>query len=381
MKMRRKIECYKAVRLLTVLVLAALFLALPQGRAWADSIDLDRACSLTVLPAGTTSDYYEDLTQNTDAVVDLYKVADAVPVPGYDTFSLSLRSGFGQLSIPELPTNADWQNLAMQAFQAVQGGAGAQPVQPTVRGAAMKTAIDLSGESAGPGLYLVIARSGSVTAAADYTKTIQTDEGTDTLVTVVNSPIYEYQYEPQLIAVPTKDAVDVLDDEGTVIGSEINTANPGDWIYNPTIAMKPERESRMGDLEIVKTLQGFVGTEPVAFVFSIEAEWPDPASPNGKAFYSNTRTMFFSTDGTQRLKIEKKIPIGVEVTVKEEYSGTQYRLNFTDQEQMVTISAEEIVQAAFTNVFDRKIIEGIGIENHFEHDGSTWRWVERRTAA
>lgn len=48
----------------------------------ARAVDLDQECSLTVSPGEA-----EDL-QNADVVLDLYQVARAVPVSGYDTYSL-----------------------------------------------------------------------------------------------------------------------------------------------------------------------------------------------------------------------------------------------------------------------------------------------------
>ena len=251
-------------------------------------------------------------------------------------------------------------------------------------GAAADAAVALSGEGmetlGGPGLYLVVARGEDLTQATDYTKTIKDDADAEKQVTIANSKLYQYEYEPQLIAIPTKAAADVLDDTGAVIGTQINTANSGDWIYDPTIALKPERVYLLGDLEISKTLQGFIGTEPATFVFTVEAEWPDLNDNTKKESFSDTRTFSFSADGTQTIKIEKQIPVGVDVTVTEVYSGSHYTLSFTDQEKSVTIAAEDTAKAEFTNVFDKTVKGGHGIENHFEHDGSTWRWVQRRAS-
>ncbi|MBQ9250335.1 MAG: hypothetical protein IJ179_08195 [Oscillospiraceae bacterium] len=365
-------------RLLAILLVCALFAALPQATALA--VDLEQTCGVKILPAGSASGYLEDLTQNAYVVVDLYKVADAASVPGYDIYSLTMRSDFTGLTIPDAVTNADWQDLAQAAFDVVREKA----LAPAVSGAAVDTAITLSSEEqdvpGGPGLYLVIARGRDLTAEEDYITTIKDEADHEKLVTVAYSDLYQYVYEPQLIALPTKAAVDVLDETGAVIGTEINTANPGDWIYNPTIALKPERLYRMGDLEISKTLEGYIGTEEAAFIFTIEAEWPNLNDNTKTDYFSNSHTFFFSADGTQTYKIEQQIPVGVEVKVTEVYSGAHYTLSFTDQEQTVTIAAEDTVKAAFTNVFDKTVKGGHGIENHFEHDGSTWRWVQRRAS-
>lgn len=390
--MEKNMKKRRARLLAAVLTLAALFAAGLQTPAWADGINLDHPCGVTFLPAGESSGFLTDLRENADVVVDLYKVADAERVDDNDTYTLSLRAAFtgltgaGTVLNSSTATNADWQALAAAAFAAVQAKAGTDAaVTPTAAGAAVDTAIALSGEGletlGGPGLYLVIARGGDLTAAEDYTKTIRDDAGHEKQVTIANSELYRYEYEPQLIAIPTKAAVAVLDENGQPTGeTQINTLNPGDWIYSPVISLKPQRVYRMGDLEIAKTLEGYIGTEPAAFVFTVEAEWPDLNDNTKTEKYSNTHTLFFSTDGTQSYKIEQKIPVGVEVTVKEVYSGSHYTLNFTDQEKTVTIGAESAARAAFTNVFNETVIGGYGVENEFEHDGSTWRWVQRRTA-
>lgn len=390
--MEKSMKKRRARLLAAVLTLAALFAAGLRTPAWADGINLDHPCGATFLPAGESSGFLTDLRENANVVVDLYKVADAEKADGYDSYTLRLREAFAGLTGADTvlnsstAANADWQTLAAVAFAAVQAKAGTDAaVTPTAAGAAVDTAIALSGEGletlGGPGLYLVIARGSDLTAAADYTKTIRDDAGNEKQVTIANSSLYQYEYEPQLIAIPTKAAADVLDENGQPTGeTQINTGNGGDWIYSPVISLKPARVYRMGDLEIAKTLEGYIGTETAAFVFTVEAEWPDLNDNTKTEKYSNTHTFFFSADGTQSYKIEQKIPVGVEVTVKEVYSGAHYTLNFTDQEQTVTIGAETAARAAFTNVFDKTVKGGHGIENEFEHDGSTWRWVQRRTA-
>ena len=109
---------------------------------------------------------------------------------------------------------------------------------------------EISGLKAG--LYLLIAHSVDQEGAGDPAKyavaaTDETGAATGT-ATIANSHTYKYTFAPELVSLPTKEA-----DEAGVI----STDNPGDWIYNASVTLKPSQDVRLGDLEITKTLETY----------------------------------------------------------------------------------------------------------------------------
>lgn len=251
------------------------------------------------------------------------------------------------------------------------------------------------------GLYLLIARGRDMEAyiAKEYAvKAPDTDteaEGTDSpgrlpereekIATVAHTDRYVYTFAPRLISLPTK----APDADG-----KVSTANNGDWIYNPTVYLKPEQHLRYGYLEIVKDLLGyesFAGqSEEAVFVFQVEA------TLNGVSVYSDVKTMIFTGAGEQRVLIDK-IPVGATVTVTEVYSGASYTLEKIEQgyhaveaypdssivytpagnidTREVTgavIEANRVVSVKFTNNYDHRQTGGHGVINHYEYGENGW---------
>ncbi len=65
----------------------------------------------------------------------------------------------------------------------------------------------------------MVARGADIT---DYIKEVTGADGEKELVTIARSGEYTYTFAPSLVSLPSKEAVD----------GEINTANPGDWLYD-----------------------------------------------------------------------------------------------------------------------------------------------------
>ena len=166
--------------LLAALVLAAgMCIAEPlAGTAAALEADAEGfvagSCSLTVYPEdphkGEADSFGEDLA-GAGVVVDLYRVARAVKTPGYDTYHYELSSVYSSLDIPGYTGEegqpgqqpVDWKALAQQAAAiALDGNAPDTPVEGS--GAPAGTRI----EDLDAGLYLLVARGGSMSAIADY---------------------------------------------------------------------------------------------------------------------------------------------------------------------------------------------------------------------
>ena len=179
----------------------------------------------------------------------------------------------------------------------------------------------------------------------------------------VESPQYIYSFTPYLVSLPGND----YGQEGA----------PDDWKYEVTVSLKPSREDRYGDLEIIKSLKTFNSTLGGAdFIFSIEAE------KDGVIVYSDVKSIVFDGAGTKSIKIAEQIPAGAVVTVTEVYSGASYEV-ISDLTQTETIIAEETVSVNFTNDYNDGLNGGTSVVNHFvdtaarEPDGGNGNQEER----
>jgi hypothetical protein len=311
------------------------------------ALNLDTPCTLTV-KAGS-EEFSEDLTQ-ADLVLDVYWVAEATPLAGQDSYGFQMRPLYETLTVPDSEDTDSWRDLAQEAaalalaedIPLVAEGLPGQPLDT-----------ELS-----PGLYLIVAHSQGQEAQV---ATITDDQGQEWRVTQVNTGEYTYSFQPELVALPGKP----VDDEGTM-----NTANPGQWIYDQTVTLKPEQTRRFGALEIVKTLQSYDTTGgEVTFVFSVEAV-KDEAT-----VYSDVVAMTFYGPGQKSVLLEN-IPVGAEVTVSEVYSGAGYRL-VSSETQTSVIALDEISQVTFENDYDNGRNKGHGLVNHFEYDPANgWQWQQ-----
>ena len=365
-------------RALVLLLSAACFLCAFPFFAAAEGED----GSLTAIPVAETStdEQMKKELSEIPVYVDIYPVADVL-MDGSGRFDFRLTEvcsglkltveekagedaepvmkeidSFDQLAPNQKITSATWQKLAQDAAALVKAGTLNHPSTISIGKLA-------EGETKvaplNKGLYLLIAR----TDETGYWKEKETkgEDGTvtKTLLSFAHSDKTNYLYAPVLITLPYKEAVDGV----------VATNNPGDWIYQVTAVLKPEPESRMGDLQIEKILNGFVGPDEAVFVFQIEATLGTGDAK--KVVYSDVKSIRFSADGTKVITIEKAIPVGAEVTVTEVYSGAIYELE-TAKDVKVTISAEEIVKASFKNKHDDTFTGGSGIVNHYVNDGNGW---------
>jgi hypothetical protein len=339
--------------LMAMILTAGLVMVLPFSGMTAKAVDLTQDCSLTVDPGGDSQEVTDDLAE-AEVVIDLYKVADAVPDEVYDTYSYNAVSIYTSLSegLSDLSSmsNEEWHQLALDAANLTLNSG--QTIAKAVEGASVNEKI--SGLQSG--LYLLIARGNGI---EDYITTVEDEDGEESLVTIAHSKEYVYSFSPELISIPSKEA----DEKGT-----ISTANPGEWQYDLNIKLKPEQSVRFGNLSITKTLQSYEGSEPATFVFSIEAVL------DGETVYSNVAALNFTSAGQQEVLIEDQIPVGAEVTVTEVYSGSRYTVT-SETQQTVTIGTpdEGTASVAFTNTYSGANKGGHGIINHFTKDG-TWNW-------
>lgn len=323
---------------------------------------VDGDCSLTVYPEDPGKEeadrFGEDLAE-ADVVIDLYQVARAVKVPGSDTYRYQILPGYG-LTIPDYPADGDWAAFAQEAaVDALEKDATHTLVKS---GIATGAATDVEA-----GLYLIIARGSDLTKVEDYKiEVTQKDEamGEDItrLATIANSHKNTYLFAPQLVSLPTKEA----DSDGV-----INTANPGEWVYDLVVNLKPEQAARFGSLEIVKTLSEYEAEEGVPE--SVTCVFEVTGRLGGEQVYSEVESITFTAAGQERVVLDQ-IPAMAEVTVREVYSGAGYQLT-TPGDRQATIAADAVVSVDFENVYDGRRVHGHGIKNQFVQDESgAWHW-------
>ena len=408
----------KTQRILAALLSLVLLLALaPAG--WA--VNFEQACKITVQPAasGEEGPKHEDGTtfiadinaSTTPFVYDLYRVAYAKEVPGYDTYDYTLVAPFTSLDVKaEEPTqrNAEfWADLAQQAAK-IALGLNEGSTQSTPIGAAdsytgnlMNTALTIPGyevsadKTVSAGLYLVIARSSDY--AWNQPAKYVVKEG-NTISTLAHTDKWDYYYAPQLISIPTKEPIKEGDE------SVIKTSNPGEWIYNPTAVLKPTSKPRNGILKITKTLTNYADLseegsyfEPMTFTFSVVGR--DKQGEGAKEVYRKVVALSVDTPvSEQEVVTLTDIPVGTYVTVKEIYSGAHATGQATGQQtidpatgviihpefqiQSPTVTGENGTMTVtsqvvkFTNVNNDKHRGGHGIENKFECDeNGGWHWI------
>lgn len=329
------------------------------------------SCSLTVYSEDPnkeeTGGFGEDLA-GAGVVVDLYQIARAVKTPGYDTYHYELLPEY-DLEIPgtvegEVRQSAEnWETLAQQAAAMVLDE---ENPGTAVSGSGAPAGTGISDLDAG--LYLVVAHGSDLTGISEYKTEVRqkdavSEEEISQIATIAHSGQYTYAFLPQLVSLPAKPA----NEEGAG-----NTANPGEWVFDVTVNLKPEQSSRYGALEIVKILSEYEtmgGTEESAtFVFEVTGRI------NEEEVYSNVESITFTAAGQESVVLDR-IPAGAEVIVTEVYSGSSYRLTVPGERSAV-VGADEVASVTFENEYDGRRTNGHGIKNQFVYDEGqgAWNW-------
>lgn len=308
----------------------------------AKAVDVGKACTLTVNPGG--QDFAEDLAK-ANVVIDLYKVADAVEENGYDSYNYQFLGGYTGLKYSGKPDNAEWTALAQEAAKIALNGDA-----PVIKGEPAGKVMSLPG----CGLYLMIARGADV---ADYVTTVTGENGAQNLATIARTSEYTYTFAPSLVSLPSKEA----DENGN-----ISTAGDGEWLYDLSVTLKPQREQRSGSLEIVKTLQTYESKDPATFVFQVDVRLAD------RMVSSDVVSLSFTAPG-QKSKLIENLPVGAVVTVTEIYSGAVYQI-VTAEKQETVIPAGGVATVEFTNDYDNSDKGGGAVVNQFDYDAEAQRW-------
>ncbi len=360
----------KSRRTLAVLLSMILLLALaPSGFA----VDLEAPNTLTVNLAPADSGFAEDLA-TASIQADLYLLAPATAAGTDDSYTYAVpkagEKGYPspfQAPLEELMTKlADDPDLEKQnskdkvysTFEPLAQAFAGIVLGNTYTSGPIKSEANVSDHTTitvpglEAGLYLLIIRGAGLTTKDDDPETgyvVKTEQAagagsTETppqtvYATRVATDDYEYLYHPQLLTVPTK-----VSEENV---QQYNTAY-GNWVNTLTIYAKPTRESRLGDLKIIKNLNN-AGPDRVDFVF--EVSWEKRDGTTFKKYVS----ISFEGESRKEYVLEKAIPIGTSVTVNEVYTGLGYTMTSKSPSEPVEIvvpsadGSAQIATVEFTN--------------------------------
>jgi len=382
-----------AILLAAVLV----FLSLPLAGKAADVTSSVPNGSLKVAPGN--DQLVQDLA-NANVQIDIYRIGDAKPVSGYDTYEFTATQPFGSMTILNSPdtTNEQWTALAQEAAGIVLGktnetewdpsptASGVQdpskgvfttmPVTYSTTGNGDKSNIAANFENLPAGMYLILAH-GDTVSIPKYAK--KTDDGS--VVTIARSPHYEYTFRPELITIPTK-AAETWEGETE---ERINTANRGPWIFNVAVALKPEQTEMKGNLEITKNLANYEEHEitslegetrqvadDATFVFKVTGylSKENYESANPTVTYEGYVSLVFN-GASSRTALVSGLPVGTYIVVEEVYSGKKYTM---DGDKTTVIEANQTVEVEFDNEYDDKPGGGGSVTNKFSYDeNSGWQ--------
>lgn len=381
----------------------------------------DNTVSIDLVPADKKNTAYETEIKNAKVEADLYLIAPAVADPMFDSYSYTFAAGsaFADLKTdienalktdPAVPTTREimlksFSPIAQRAANLVKGSTA---ITPTKEQAAATDATDITVGSLPAGMYLLILRGSDLAkndTATGYFTTAkkagggQSGEyaamnpgGKDVTITVTRAITnnYEFQFEPQIITLPTK-----MDGNN----QSYNTAY-GVWSKNLSITAKPDWKPRNGSLKILKTLTNYADLseegsyfEPMTFTFSVIGR--DKQGAGATEVYKKVVALSVNEPVDEEEVVTlTDIPVGTWVTVTEIYSGAHATGQATGQAtgvithpefqiQPTTVTGEDGTMTVtsqavkFTNVNNDKHRGGHGIENKFEHDDENggWHWI------
>lgn len=321
-----------------ILVVAGLSIS----TAYASEIVSGKTCTLT-LCIDESGSYAKDLAEvNLNA--KLYKVAD---VNGDGTYTaltayegLGLETAFtAEAEEATFYWSSFWNGVAKDAADIVTGETAENETENT-------TAIS-------PDYSFTLKNTGAQESIAQGMYLVMVDD--------VSANGSDYTFSPILVCLPTNPYLMNVSED---------VADDAYW-YEVTATLKPELDLEYGSLEIVKTLTSYnTSLKDVTFVFLIEA-----TDESGNVIYSNVASTTHSAAGTKSAIVEE-VPIGVDITVTEVYSGASYTVS-GESTKTTKVSAEEMAQVEFTNTYDDKLIPGYGVVNHFEKsEEEGWTWTQ-----
>ncbi|MCI8367089.1 MAG: hypothetical protein HFJ66_05755 [Eggerthellaceae bacterium] len=301
-------------------------------------------------------------------VYDLYKVAGATQMEGYDAYYFTPTKELEALDsdvAKKLAASESEDGRKALSADAYREMAQTVAKQVLVEGKTLSkvaSGLELEKKADVPaGLYLMVVRGDS--------QETSWEEGENGVFTFGLTPTYKFSFSPELIAVPG--------------GAGGTTANDGNWIYDLTATLKPAWTQREGSLEIVKTLTAMDASRPASFIFQVDA-WADKLD-GSQLVYSNVVTVDFSAAGQQSAVVEG-LPAGAYVRVTEVYSGASYEIEGSATAEPGAIVADQVIRANFENTYNAGNPNGGSIVNTFTYEegqapaeggqptGGQWSW-------
>lgn len=389
-----------------ILSLCLMVMLMGQGvqKAQAASLKLDQASFVSVQLSKDAEDKGISIS-NLNLRYMMYKVANAEQQAGYDAYTFAFIKSDPELltidDINKLNANtsaatganklgaSDYDALAQKVAGVIMENAGT----PNAIAATYNVPATPAQEIAA-GLYVIVPFGADTvtTPESDTANVLTTTKTTDTKETIYASNAYtatqKLIFKPQLVALPTKDV-------DQVTGS-INSANPGEWIYYPTLTLKPTIEPRKGSLTINKLITTSeynnenIGNNETTFVFDIKG-YTDEAHTN--LVYTNVASVVINTkNGNSGSATIGNIPAGLYVVVTETYTGTSYeavtkdgqtaQIIATDNTLIGDTTASATVGAFvdFENTYKNNGNKGGSVTNTFNNGEGEWTWSKNGVA-
>ena len=360
-------------KILAFIVLSALVLSLFYSSLMmkAKAVDLNSDISLTV-------DVWDGFAEvdKTKVIVDLYKIAQADPVDGYDTYELTLVGAYTGLNLNQVNAagSTDWKKIQSDAANiALKKG---ELQKPMFSGPLGKQILTQKGEVGGPGLYLVVAHG-----EGEYIEYPETADGE--ITTLVDGTKQKFHFEPQLIAIPNR-----LNKADPPVSNTANVDTP--WQYDVSVVLKGTPEQELGNLRIVKTLSAPDGVQirPCTVTFLVTGVYRGEVAyekdgiiytdkdPADKYIYQKVHSINFNGNTSGYVEI-KGLPCDTDVTISEIYAGAGYACIEPEGGvgycTIVPEDQQQTVEIVFQNIL-RNSRFGVGIINHFEYDEESDSW-------
>lgn len=291
--------------------------------------------SLEVRPCDN-ADWQADFA-TASPTIEVIKVATATQKAGYEAFDYDFdAAGFVGVSVPDNPSEEDWQVAANQ----LSGMVTEQTPRETVTG--------LTAANLDDGMYLILVHGmgnslayGSGLGASLY----------------VDTPEWRYGFTPALVVLP---------------GQPVDGSTT--WQRDVSVTMKPTRSRRQGSIRIDKTVLGAAEDE-ATFVFDIIGR-----DRNDAIVWHESRSLTTppgTAEGLSASLIVDGIPTGLSISVTEAYPGAGYTLMDAIVPEDSVTSAESQPTFVFTNMRTSEKIVGGSISNKFvyDEDGTRdWTW-------
>ena len=411
---------WRPAAILLAAVLVFLSLPLAGKEAHAEIIGSETDCSLTVIPAQNDSMLADMAGANIQ--VDLYRIADAQKLSGYDTYEWIPTPLFeGNINIPKQTAEEaaasgtdKWSETAQEAAELVLGKAKdgqttwnpaerasvyqnnsygifyssavkysttGTEIDPKTGCARFPDPYDASSKMPTPGLYLILAHG---TDIEDYAE-LSSDSK---ITTRANSHGFAYSFSPVIMSIPTKAPETWEGYDGEIR----NTANSGDWNFKPVVNLKPSREERLGGLRIIKQLDTYAQREKgenltndqATFIFEVTVK--ASAAENAETVYHDMISIAFDANSgtSEKSVLIEDLPVDSIATVKEIYpdpdAGNELYTQIKADTDPKTIVADDIVNAEFENDYNDRNNGGGSVTNNFKYTegendyDATWGW-------